>query len=51
MKADWLNDVAAQARQNDREDENKGFYPDRNVMSPSTVSDPGPYPFRYGYRI
>lgn len=51
MKADWIADVAAQARQNEREDENKGFYPDKNIMSPSTVSDPGPYPYRYGWRI
>ena len=49
-KAEWLAAVEAQARQNDREDENKGFFPDRGVMSPSYVSDPGPYPYRGGWR-
>jgi hypothetical protein len=46
----WLAAMDAQARQNAREDENKGFFPDKGVMAPSYTTDPGPWPFRYGWR-
>jgi hypothetical protein len=32
-RAEWLNAVDAQARQNNREDENKSFFPDHAIMS------------------
>jgi len=50
MKGEWLAALDAQARQNDREDEAKGFFPDKSVMAPSYTSDPGPWPYRYGWR-
>lgn len=50
MKADWINAVDAAARQNDREDESKGFFPDRGVMAPLQSWDTGPIPFRWGVR-
>lgn len=50
MKAEWLAAVAEQARQNDREAESKGFYPTQALMSPGPCNDPGPYPYRYGWR-
>lgn len=50
MKADWFGAMEMATRKNDREDEEKGFFPDKSVMSPSYVTDPGPYPFRYGWR-
>ena len=50
MKADWYNAVDAAARGNDREDENKGFFPDRGVMSPLQSWDTGPIPYRWGWR-
>jgi hypothetical protein len=50
MKGEWLAALDAQARQNDREDESKGFFPDKSVMSPSYTTDPGPWPYRYGWR-
>jgi hypothetical protein len=50
MKADWFTAVDAAARQNDREDENKGFFPDRPVMTPIQSWDTGPIPFRWGWR-
>jgi hypothetical protein len=42
MKMDWLNAMAAAARENDREDQSLGFFPDRSILQPSYVSDPGP---------
>ena len=50
MKAEWIAAMAAETKQNDREDESKGFFPDKSVMSPSYTTDPGPYPYRYGWR-
>ncbi len=50
MKLQWLDAVAAAARQGDREDESKGFYPDQPIASPSFVQDQGPYPYRWGWR-
>jgi hypothetical protein len=50
MKMEWLAAMDAQARQNDREDEARGFFPDKGVMSPSYLTDPGPWPYRYGWR-
>lgn len=50
MKADWFGAMELQTKQNDREDENKGFFPDKSVMAPSYTTDPGPYPYRYGWR-
>ena len=44
----WIDGVAAAARQGDREDESKGFYPDQSIASPSFVQDQGPYPYRWG---
>jgi hypothetical protein len=45
----WLEALAREAVQGDREDEAKGFYPDKGVMSPGYVQDQGPYPYRYGW--
>jgi hypothetical protein len=50
MKADWFGAMELATKQNDREDESKGFFPDRNIMAPSYTTDPGPFPYRYGYR-
>jgi hypothetical protein len=50
MKQAWLDSVAAAARQGDREDESKGFYPDQPIASPSFIQDQGPYPYRWGWR-
>jgi hypothetical protein len=50
MKAAWLESVAAAARQGDREDEAKGFFPDQAIASPSFVQNQGPYPYRWGWR-
>ena len=50
MKAEWIAAMGAETKKNDREDESKGFFPDRSVMSPSYTTDPGPYPYRYGWR-
>jgi hypothetical protein len=50
MKKEWLEAMAAETVKNDREDESKGFFPDKSVMSPSYTTDPGPYPYRYGWR-
>jgi hypothetical protein len=49
-KADWYNSVDAAARGNDREDESKGFFPDRGVMAPLQSWDTGPIPYRWGWR-
>jgi hypothetical protein len=50
MKQDWINAVDSAARQNDREDESKGFFPDRPAMSPMQSWDTGPIPYRWGWR-
>lgn len=50
MRSEWIAAMDAQTKQNDREDEAKGFFPDKNIMAPSYVTDPGPYPYRYGWR-
>ena len=50
MKADWFTAVDAAARQNDREDENKSFFPDRPIMAPMQSWDTGPIPYRWGWR-
>lgn len=50
MKQEWMAAMGAETVKNDREDEAKGFFPDRSVMSPSYTTDPGPYPYRYGWR-
>jgi hypothetical protein len=42
MKADWIAGMAAASKENDREDQALGFYPDRSLMAPSYISDPGP---------
>lgn len=46
----WIEAASAAARQGDREDESKGFFPDKPIMSPSYVQDQGPYPYRWGWR-
>jgi hypothetical protein len=51
MKNDWIAAVEGAARQGDREDENKGFFPDRGVMAPGGGGDTGPIPFRWGWRL
>jgi hypothetical protein len=48
MKTEWLDSIAQAARQGDREDEAKGFFPDRSIASPSFIQDQGPYPYRWG---
>jgi hypothetical protein len=50
MKLSWQGAMADETKQNDREDESKGFFPDKSVMAPSYTTDPGPYPYRYGWR-
>jgi len=50
MKFAWQGSMADETKQNDREDESKGFFPDKSVMAPSYATDPGPYPYRYGWR-
>lgn len=50
MKAEWIAAMEMETKKNDREDESKGFFPDQSVMSPSYTTDPGPYPYRYGWR-
>ena len=49
-KAAWIDAIAAAARQGDREDESKGFFPDQPIASPSFIQDQGPYPYRWGWR-
>jgi hypothetical protein len=50
MRQEWLDAVMQQARQGDREDESKGFFPDRGIAAPGFVNDPGPHPYRWGWR-
>lgn len=50
MKQEWIAAMAAETIKNDREDEAKGFFPDKSVMAPSYTTDPGPYPYRFGWR-
>jgi hypothetical protein len=50
MKLAWQGAMADETKQNDREDESKGFFPDKSVMAPGYTTDPGPYPYRYGWR-
>lgn len=50
MKNDWIAAVGGAAKQGDREDENKGFFPDKNLMASGQVDDPGPIPYRWGWR-
>ena len=50
MKAEWIAAMEMETKKNDREDESKGFFPDKSVMAPSYTTDPGPYPYRYGWR-
>lgn len=42
MKVEWLNSMAAAAKQDNREDESKGFVPVKGLMSPEYYTDPGP---------
>jgi hypothetical protein len=49
MRMEWLGAIELETKQNDREDENKGFFPDRSAMAPSYTTDPGPWPYRYGW--
>lgn len=49
MRQQWIDAAGQAARQGDREDESKGFYPDQGVMSPNYVQDQGPYPYRWGW--
>jgi hypothetical protein len=42
MKADWIGAMMMAAKQGDREDESKGFFPDKGMLSPEYYSDPGP---------
>ena len=50
MKLSWLQSVAAAVVQGDREDESKGFFPDKPIAAPSFIQDQGPYPYRWGWR-
>jgi hypothetical protein len=47
-KMDWFKAMEMETVQNDREDEAKGFFPDKSVMAPSYTTDPGPWPYRWG---
>jgi hypothetical protein len=47
MRQNWLDAMGAAAKQGDREDESKGFFPDRPIASPTFVQDQGPYPYRW----
>ena len=42
MKNDWITAMMMAAKQGDREDESKGFFPDKGLLSPEYYSDPGP---------
>jgi hypothetical protein len=42
MRENWLQAMAAAAKQGDREDEGYGFFPANGLMSPEWVNDPGP---------
>jgi hypothetical protein len=50
MKANWLAAMAAACKGANREDENKGFYPDQALAAATYVQDQGPYPYRWGWR-
>jgi hypothetical protein len=41
-RAEWIAAMAMQAKQADREDEGRGFFPDRGTMAPDYINDPGP---------
>ena len=49
-KRDWIAAVEGAAKQGDREDESKGFFPDKNIMAPGIWGDSGPHPYRWGGR-
>jgi hypothetical protein len=49
MKADWIAAVAGAAKQGDREDESRGFFPDKGIAAQININDPGPYPYRWGW--
>lgn len=49
MRQEWIGAMQQATVKNAREEESKGFFPDRPLMSPNYVTDPGPYPFRYGW--
>lgn len=42
MKQEWLAAMGAAAKQGDREDEGRGFFPDRGILNPEYYTDPGP---------
>lgn len=42
MKQEWIAAMIAAAKQGDREEEGRGFYPDRGLLSPEYYTDPGP---------
>jgi hypothetical protein len=47
MKLEWLEAMEAAAKQGGREDEAKGFFPDKPIQSPTYIQDQGPYPYRW----
>jgi len=50
MRQLWLEGLGGAAKQGDREEEAKGFFPDKPLAAPSFVWDQGPYPYRwYGW--
>ena len=49
MKSDWIMSIMAAAKQGDREDESKGFFPDKGIAAQININDPGPYPYRWGW--
>jgi hypothetical protein len=49
-RQEWIQAMQQATVKNNREEEAHGFFPDRAVASPSYVTDPGPYPYRYGWR-
>jgi hypothetical protein len=50
MKNDWIVGLENACRQGDREDENKGFFPDQTLTAASYLQDQGPFPYRWGWR-
>ena len=42
MKQEWLASIKNAMQQGDREDEGRGFFPDRGMLHPEYYTDPGP---------
>lgn len=47
LRAEWISAMQQETVKNAREEESKGFFPDRPLMAPSYAGDPGPWPFPF----